>query len=108
MKRIWVTTQFKGFHIWGEAPEEVEFLRNNHRHLFKVKITIEVLHDNRELEFFILQEILDTFIDVELTKDNLGSCEMIGEQIKLYFEKEYPNRFIEVEVSEDGENGAIV
>jgi hypothetical protein len=36
------------------------------------------------------------------------SCEMIAEDLIEYISKQYPGRYIEVGVSEDGENGAIL
>jgi hypothetical protein len=36
MSRIQVRTSFVGVHQWKDAPDEVAFLRNLHRHVFKV------------------------------------------------------------------------
>ena len=108
MISIWVTTQFEGFHSWGNAPEEVKFLRDNHRHIFKVKVTLEVKHDDREVEFFIFKKQLEGFIQDSFKSENVGSCEMIANIIKGYVKLVYPGRKVSVEVSEDGENGACV
>ena len=33
---LWVTTQLEGFHKWEQAPDEVAYLRERHRHMFGV------------------------------------------------------------------------
>jgi hypothetical protein len=50
-KMIWVTFQRAGIHRYPDAPDDVGYLANNHRHQFKFKVSIEVFHMNRELEF---------------------------------------------------------
>lgn len=106
---IYITTTFVGFHSWKDAPDEVAFLRHPHRHIFHVKATFEVSHDNRELEFFMIKKEIDDWIasfypsTVVLSK----SCEMIAKDIFITFSKLYCS-MVSVEVSEDGENGSIV
>ena len=92
-----------------EAPEEVAFLKGMHRHLFGISLKIEVTHNDREIEFFVLQEQVDRMLDERYEfYEEVGSCEMIGDEILHYFESLYPKRKIEVEVDEDGENSAII
>ena len=102
--KIFVTTDFVAFHNWPGAPQEVEFLRSLHRHIFRVKVVWKVEHDNRDLEFFIQKEKLNKFLQENFSNKNLigVSCEMMANKIKTEFNAE------SVEVSEDGENGAIV
>jgi len=117
MKRyIFVRTQFEGFHKWENAPEEVSFLQSLHRHLFQVKLTIAVEHNDREIEFFLVKQWLDKSAIPALI-GRLGekmSCEAIAEQIiedtkdYLLYQKIEGERKITCEVSEDGENGAVV
>ncbi len=106
-KSIIVRWQFEGFHCYPNAPKEVEFLKLEHRHLFKCSAKIQVKHDDRELEFFLVQrELKNVFGD---GKWNHKSCEMIGCEIAEYIIIKYGGgRSVEVEVSEDGENSAIV
>ena len=109
-KSIIVTTEKVAFHKYDDAPEEVKFLRNLHRHKFYIKLGIEVFHNDRELEFFIVQNKLNNFLK---DKDIINSCEMLGEEIhkwaKETFKVAYPRkREIFVEVFEDNENGARV
>jgi len=103
----WVTKRFEGYHKWSAAPEEVAFLRDKHRHIFHVKVYVEQLHDNRDVEFILLNRMLGTVID-GFDKENLGSCEMVAEEIMAEMRECYANRSLLVDVSEDGENGAAV
>lgn len=104
--KIYVTTQFEGYHKWDNAPDCVVFLRNWHRHIFHVKVTLPVNHNDREIEFFMLKAEVNEIIATHITKSDTGSCEQIGEIISEKLFQLY-NREITVEVSEDKENGAI-
>jgi len=99
---IWITTQFEGYHKYPDAPEDVAFLKNLHRHIFKVKIWIEVSHNNRDIEFFQFKRFVEEILDDDL---NNMSCEMIADKLYLNIYESYKNRKIKIEVSEDGENG---
>lgn len=108
---VWVTSEFEAFHKWDKAPEVVSFLRNLHRHVFKVKVVFLVSHADRDLEFFMVKKMLNSYLAdflVPLSRGEHGmSCEMFAERIFSYFRSnDYP--VCEVVVSEDGENGAIV
>ncbi len=103
---IVVRWQFVGFHRYENAPDEVLFLKAKHRHLFKCSAKISVNHDDRELEFFIVQERLKrVFTDHQF----VGSCEMVCKEILKVLQTWYGNdRSYQIEVSEDGENSAVV
>ena len=45
-KSIWVTFQKEGIHKYPDAPDEVDFLRYPHRHMFHFKVQIEVYNDD--------------------------------------------------------------
>jgi hypothetical protein len=106
--QIEVKTQFEGIHKYPNAPEEVAFLRYPHRHLFHVSVTIDVFHDDRELEFFIFQHQISDYIKVRGDTLNYRSCEMISKELLEHVMEMYPGRSIEVRVFEDGENGSVV
>lgn len=111
VRRIRVKTQFRGFHRWKDAPKQVAFLRDYHRHVFHVEIEMNVTHGDRELEFFIIQSALDSYIKTNIFGKWLDmSCEDIAEQILVSHlrEKYGENRAYKVTVSEDGENAGIV
>lgn len=106
---ILVKNQFIDFHRWESAPEEVDFLRNLHRHVFKVETTIEVRQNDRDIEFFILQKQIDNLIKTfVIPMPETKSCEMMAEVIVRQLAAVYPKRLIQALVSEDGENAAIV
>ena len=101
---IWITTQFEGFHNYPDAPKEVEFLKNIHRHIFKIKIWIEVFHNDRDIEFIMFKHYIDELLKESSLLD-MKSCEMIANDLYENIEITYPNRKVKIEISEDGENG---
>lgn len=103
MMEIFITTQFVGFHKWDDAPNEVIFLRNKHRHLFKVRVWFKVTHDDRELEFLLMKKKVEDYLEAFEFRQDVGSCEMICKELV-----DIDARITKVEVSEDGENGAIL
>lgn len=109
-KKIWITTQFIGFHRWENAPPEVAFLSAPHRHIFKVKCEFSVSHSDRQLEFFLVQQAVNGIIYRDiipgLVKNPGQSCEMLAELLMTALRQTYA--CLSVEVSEDGENGAVV
>lgn len=103
---IWITTSFEGFHAWTGCPfDDVDFLRDRHRHIFHVKLTVPVTHSDRDVEFIRFKREVSEFIKQTWPDGELGctSCEMIGEKILDHFQVASV-----CEVSEDLENGAIV
>jgi len=106
---IYVTARFIAFHAWPQAPDSVAFLRNPHRHQFHVKASLQVSHEDRDLEFFIVQRKLQEFLDTNYENRDLGpkSCETMAKEIIDYLFG-LSQGSLSVEVSEDGENGAIV
>lgn len=109
MKRrsIVVRTEFEALHNYPDAPDEVSFLRHMHRHKFYVTVEIEVNHNDRDLEFFIVKKQLDKFINTLIITGD--SCEGMADSILDMLTNEYGlNRFMEVSVFEDNENGAKI
>lgn len=108
---IFVTTQFVEKHQWSEAPTEVGYLAYPHRHLFMVRLEIEVLHNDRELEYHTVLKDLGWMISDELLRAwNLyWSCEDIAQRILTWAKRKWPERLLyRVTVSEDGENGSVM
>lgn len=113
MKMIWVTFQRAGIHNYPQAAHQenlsdVSYLGFAHRHLFKFKVSIEVYHDDREIEFHQFLNFLEGSIDSGTLVLNNKSCEMIGDDLFNIISDRYPNfrRVVEIEVSEDGECGS--
>ena len=106
-KMIFVTFQKEGIHAYPDAPDQVEFLKHPHRHIFHFKVWIEVFHNDREMEFIIFKRWCEQqYREKTLTLDH-KSCEMMADDLYLKIKTVYPNREVWIEVSEDGENGVI-
>ena len=129
-RMIWVTFQKEGIHKYPAALDDpklatgdwddVSFLGYPHRHMFHFRVSIEVFHDDREIEFIQFSRWLQRLYSVGT--DEAGSeaghtvlaldyksCEMIADDLFLEIRKRYgSNREVHIEVSEDGENGCVV
>jgi len=104
---IYATTKFEAFHKYVDAPEQVNFLRTLHRHLFGVKVWIEVFHNDRDIEFLIFKQEINDLINDLVSEDKVvGSCEMVSDYLYHQIRIKYPNREIRIEVNEDDENGS--
>ncbi len=106
-------TTFEGVHCWPEAPDEVAFLRNPHRHIFHVEAHVVVQHNDRDVEFVMLKHKLDKRLSVELDDNGVWqmgrkSCEDVAEMLMVSLISWYPNRAVAVSVFEDGENGCTI
>jgi len=102
---IWVTFQKEGIHKYPDAPEGVEFLRHPHRHIFHFRVELEVMHDDRDVEFILFKRELEALYDGGTMQLDYKSCEMMARELAVYIRAKYPGRTIAIEVSEDGENG---
>ncbi len=107
-KNIWVTFQKEGIHKYPDAPDEVDFLRYPHRHIFKFKVQIEVYNDDRDIEFFILKRWLESLYADDTLQLDYKSCEMMADDLAKQIKDKYPGRQLSIDVSEDGENGCHV
>lgn len=108
--QVLVRTQFEGSHFWGDAPDEVAFLRDLHRHMFHVEVLMTVEHSNRAIEIIMLKRHIDRICSslTEIIKQNGLSCEDIAHHIaKTLISRYIPDTCI-VQVLEDGENGGTV
>lgn len=114
---ITVRTSFQGIHCWKDAPEQVAFLRYPHRHVFHVAVMCHVTHADRELEFFMVRQEVDSFLVdrfppyhekmPDLRQLGQSSCETVADDIRLYLLALYKRNF-SVSVKEDDENSATV
>jgi len=107
---IIVRFQFEGFHFYKDAPNEVDFLRRPHRHIFHCEVKLPVAHNDRGLEFILVKQHLQKFI-AEKYDFELGgkSCEMIAEDLLEEITKKYGLRKdVTIEISEDGENSGVL
>lgn len=117
-RMIWVTFQKEGIHKYPGADTDpklatgdeydVSFLGYPHRHIFHFKVAIQVFHNDRDIEFIQFKRWLENSFRDGVMKLDHKSCEMISDELYMYIANRYPERDIEITVSEDGENGATI
>ena len=106
IRMIAVTFQKPGVHQYPAAPDDVQYLRAPHRHLFKFKVKIQVWHDDREIEFHqFLNWVEGLYSGEQSLSLNNSSCEMISDSLAAIVQSRYPDRLLQIEVWEDGECG---
>lgn len=107
---IIVRGQFEHFHRYKEAPQEVLYLRNLHRHMFNYEVELEVFHDDRELEFIMVKHEIESYLATRSENwSNEISCEQMAECIGCILRSKYGfERSLSVSVFEDNENGAKI
>jgi hypothetical protein len=115
-KNIWVTFTKEGIHKYPAAltdPKlatgdeyDVSFLGYPHRHIFHFKVKIQVFHDDRDIEFIQFKRWLENLYASETLQLDYKSCEMICDDLAEQINNKYPNRKLNITVSEDNENGA--
>jgi len=98
---------FEAKHCWPDAPAEVDFLKNLHRHLFQVEILLEVFHNDRELEYYMIKKQLNLFLDSFMPRTKTTSCEDFADFIHSFLFKKYGKRSMRIKVLEDGLEGAV-
>ena len=114
--KIWVTFRKEGIHCYPAAATDpllatgdeydVSFLASPHRHIFHFRVAIDVLHDDRDIEFIQFKRWLENLYVNNTLQLNYKSCEMISDDLYLQIAQKYPNRDVWIDVSEDGENGS--
>jgi hypothetical protein len=87
---------------------DVSFLGTPHRHIFHFNVAIEVFHNDRDIEFIQFKRWLENLYKGKTLELNYKSCEMISDDLYEVIATRYPDRNIEITVSEDGENGATI
>ena len=104
---IWVTFQKEGIHKYPAAKDipGVEFLAHPHRHMFHFRVELEVMHDDRDVEFILFKRELEALYDNSIMQLDYKSCEMMARELGEYVKNKYSGRDVAIEVSEDGENG---
>ncbi len=112
---IIVKTQLEAVHEYPGAPSEVSFLKYPHRHIFYIEVEIEVLSDDRELEFIIIKRLVDKLLCRVIPAGNYQctlSCEQIARRLQLKLKESLGEsstyRAVNVKVFEDGENGCYL
>ena len=119
-KMIWVTFRKEGIHKYPAAltdpalatgdEYDVSFLGYPHRHIFHFRVWINVLHNDRDIEFIQFKRWLESLYNGQGAVLSLDykSCEMMSDDLHDIISKTYPDREVWIEVSEDGENGSFI
>ena len=117
-RMIFVTFQKEGIHKYPAAATDpklatgdeydVSFLGTPHRHIFHFNVAIEVFHNDRDIEFIQFKRWLLNLYSQGTLELNYKSGEMISDDLYGQIAYRYPERDIEITVSEDGENGATI
>jgi hypothetical protein len=124
-RQIWVTFQREGVHCYPAAATDpqlatgdeydVSFLASPHRHIFHFRVSIDVFHNDRDIEFIQFKRWLENlysgtgpYNENRVLELNYKSCEMIADDLYDQIAARYPNRAVTIEVSEDGENGCSI
>ena len=115
-RMVWVKFEKEGMHCYPAAADDpnlatgdeydVSFLQYPHRHIFKFRVWIEVFHDDRDIEFIQFKRWMENMYADGTMKLDFKSCEMMSDDLYVQITKRYPGRKIEIDVSEDGENGS--
>jgi hypothetical protein len=119
-RQIWVTFQKEGVHKYPAASTDpqlatgdeydVSFLGYPHRHIFHFRVSIDVFHNDRDIEFIQFKRWLISLYsgNNSVLALDYKSCEMMADDLYLQIAARYPDRNIAIEVSEDGENGCTI
>lgn len=114
-KFVYVQFTQYGLHHYPKAPANVAFLATPHGHTFHFKLTFSVADANREIEFFTIKDEVIKYLEKAYKSKSVNhslqhildfqdkSCEMLAQELLINFKQ-----CVEVEVSEDGIDGAIV
>jgi hypothetical protein len=119
-RKIWVSFQKEGIHKYPAAATDpnlatgdeydVSFLANPHRHIFHFRVSIDVFHNDRDIEFIQFKRWLLSLYNGKNSVLELDykSCEMIADDLYNQIAARYSNRAVIIDVSEDGENGCVI
>lgn len=86
-KYVIIREHVAGSHQWEDAPREVNYLRNEHRHTFIYEVKIRVEHGDRDVEFFMFKNKLNSVLKTMypnidgILRFGRRSCEMISEEV---------------------------
>ena len=117
-RQIWVTFQKEGIHCYPAAASDpalatgdeydVSFLASPHRHIFHFQVWIDVVHNDRDIEFIQFKRWLENLYKDGILQLDYKSCEMMADDLYAEIAGRYPDRAVWIEVAEDGENGALI
>lgn len=107
---VYCSLAVEGIHNWTNCDiEEVSYLKFPHRHMFGIKATVNVSHDDRDVEFIVLKHKIRDYLNIQYW-DSKHKCLLFGSMSCEMIARELIEQFdlSSCEVNEDGENGAIL
>ena len=117
-RKIFVQFRKEGIHSYPAAATDpllntageydVSFLASPHRHIFHFRVWISVEHSDRAIEFIQFKRWLENLYSQGTLQLDYKSCEMMAEDLYVQIAAKHPGREVWIEVSEDGENGALI
>ena len=117
-RKIWVRFQKEGIHRYPAAATDpalatgdeydVSFLASPHRHIFHFRVWIDVIHNDRDIEFIQFKRWLERLYADGVLALDYKSCEMMADDLYIHIADRYPDRAVWIEVAEDGENGCLI
>lgn len=117
-RKIFVQFRKEGIHRYPAAATDpalatgdeydVSFLGVPHRHIFHFRVWIDVLHNDRDIEFIQFKRWLENLYRDGTLQLDYKSCEMMSDDLYDQIAQRYPDRAVWIEVAEDGENGALI
>jgi hypothetical protein len=117
-RKIWATFQKEGIHRYPAAATDpalatgdeydVSFLASPHRHIFHFRVWIDVVHNDRDIEFIQFKRWLENLYRDGTVQLDYKSCEMMADDLYIQIAAKNPDRAVWIEVAEDGENGALI
>lgn len=107
---IVINFNIEGVHCWSNCNiDEVDYLKNMHRHIFYFNVKIPVKHNDRDIEIISLKNSLIKWFTIRYYDEKYKccnfktmSCEDLANELLL------ATNACEVSVLEDNENGAYV
>lgn len=112
---IWARFTQPGLHRWPDAPSGRAYLAHPHRHMFSVQVSLDVDHDDHEVEFHDLRDAAATAFRGLAIGPAAGalpdfgpqSCEALARRLASILADRF-DRLVAVAVSEDDEFGAEI
>jgi hypothetical protein len=101
---VWTTVTLTGYHNWPQAPPARDYLAVRHRHQFVITAAVAVGHDNRDVEFHDLRDVIERWWTPER---GAQSCEHIGHNLAAALDL-LGFQTTRITVSEDGYDGATL
>lgn len=115
---VYVPFQREGYHMYPGADTDpklatgdvydVSHLGARHFHYFHFKVWVQVVHENRDIEFIQLRRWLESLYQNGALELNGMSCEMISDELYAQIIKKYPGVEVRIDVAEDNINGSYI